>query len=371
MQEQRLGKDRFLYRFIIEQKTFKKIILSDSLENFPVETFFTFTKSTFEILRKYKIHTLKDLASVSCYRFNDEIIVKEITAQFLEFNNNFKNKININQLISNFVKNTNKIFEFAEIKQKISNLTLRDLNNYIDEIGGLISISDNYYLPFKTIKITNEENEQLFNSINRVIKKSGYITFKRLYCEILTLYYPEILEKNNLSNLHDAYSFVKNLFNDKLQFLDYSIIPLGAEIKKPINFLFEKFENLTKIKISDIVDYTKENYLNIGNIGNLLNDFYNKGFIRLDSETLYNYNKLLIDDIFIEKVEKIIIDNLFRGQLLTAEIVDYKTFPLFTAPWNEHLLAHILMRNSNKLEVVTLGNDYRYITYKIKEKKDV
>lgn len=279
-------------------------------------------------------------------------------------------EINSFQLIKDYVDNIDRIFTLKEIQTAIAGLTPVMVNSYVGITNELIQFYNVRFLPVKIIKLTEKERAQIYEQIAKYLKNNKFITSVGLYEYIFLLFFPKVAKQYEISNPFDAYTFVRHLFPTKFNYLISTLTLPEDEPLDHEQYIVNEFAQKNLIVVDQITAFAKKNYLRLYNLNDLLERFYEIGYIRIDNNRLFHGNALQINQVFIMELENVLIRNLTSGKIETKEIESFNVFPRFTIPWNEHLLAHLIRNFSEKLVVEKIGTTYREITYIIKEKQN-
>jgi hypothetical protein len=225
-------------------------------------------------------------------------------------------------------------------------------------------------MPTALLKLSLDDKHKILSKLQRLTKEGIVVTSQRIQIEILGHEFIHVLKDNQISNPHHAYQFIKHYFRDNFNFQNNCISDFSVEIKKPNNRIIDEFVTKTKFSIQELFDFSKINWINIGNAKALLEIFYENGFFRIDEQTIIQKEYIKFPEYLIHQSEDLIIENMMNDSFFTRYIETYQNFPAINIPWNKHLLAHLIKNYSSRLYVIEHGDSYNNIDYEFKGCED-
>lgn len=273
--------------------------------------------------------------------------------------------------IRNFIKKQEGFFTLKDLLKAIPTLSEVALGVYMSENDDIISTFNRRYIPSRCLKLSNSDKEQLKHHIETLLLKVELVTSQRILFEIFFDYFPNVMNENNIDNTHFAYQFMKYFYGKDFKF-EFTAIWKSLDIALPqVEYIISKFNEKKIIKIKEITDFYKDNYIVIQNTKSLLDKFYDEGYLRIDEDTIIDSKILNFSNILINRIEEILIYSMRNNEISTSEIETYDVFPILNkVSWNKHLLAHLIKKYSERIYVIDIGNQYNALDYIFKEKEN-
>lgn len=310
------------------------------------------------VTNQFQLHTIIKKNLPKFYTNRDNVS----TTQFIY--------IDIDSSIRHFIMNQNTTFTYVDIKSDIPDITELQLFTHIEQFRDAISMFNRKYMPSRLLVLEEEDRSKLSTLINRILINEGIITSQRLYLEILGEHFNKVIKVNKINNAHYAYQFVRYFLSNEYTFGYNCIFFYNQTAIKQLDYLVQKFIGFNKIAIKDITSYATRNFIYLQNMKTLLDSFYERGYIRLDDDTIINSKLLQFPSQLIVQLEDLIKESIVGEFLSTDEIETFDKFPKISIPWNQHLLAHLIKRYGERYYVLDIGNQWNSLSYQFKEKEN-
>jgi len=323
------------------------------------------------IKNRYELHSILKLTFSDLYFSKDNVgfeinPIFDIDKVLDEYKIENKGVINIDKLM-----NENKELKGTHISQ------------YLHESEEYISIFNKNYLHVDYIKIDHDELILLEEEVHKLISKYKIINQGQLH-QLFKTFAPNMVFKNKINNNVMAYNLFNEITNESFVFtypnLTYSKFNSeNMDIKLVDDILINKFKDNTMIKINDIFKEARLMSHRINNMKNLLERFYDIGFVRHNNiliklEKITNSNFRNSFNIKFQKYIRYEMIPFIKndGYMIINDNYNFKYLPPLSEkfPWDKHFLAHLLIHFGNDIMVETKGSQYTNLYYEVKLKND-
>lgn len=307
------------------------------------------------ILNHYQLHGLIKKYCNNLYTNRDLVSIEPI-------------KTDLDSEIKNFINKQKTSFSLKEIIKSIPILGEMNFTLFLNNNDDAINIYNKRFLPTRLLILSDNEKESIKQLIISILNNGEIITSQRILYEILSEHHPNVMRTNNIDNTHYANQFIKYFYKNDFQFINTCVFSLETKPYTQYEYIYNNFKDKISIKIKNIVDFCKNQFIVVQNTKTLLDDFFEKGYTRIDEETIFLNTKLSIPKEVINKIEEILISGMFKGEISTSDIEVYESFPKLSIKWNKHLLAHLIKNHGERLYVIDQGSQYTNLEYLFKEK---
>ena len=215
------------------------------------------------------------------------------------------------------------------------------------------------YVHVNNISITEEDRAYLKRLIDVRLEQNKVCHCKALF-EQIAIGNAMLLRKNNIDMPFALYSLLEYEFGNQYSFSRPFIARQNVEIGSVNNVLQEVIKSSDEIGIADIRSFSQDHHIGISSILELVNSC-NETHLLKDNQSVICIELTGIDEQVAEQVEALILEELEDNITIPiSQLRNIANYPTIELTWNEWLLYSTINKWSNKLEVGTSSNQFRY-----------
>lgn len=285
---------------------------------------------------------------------------------------NVSPSVDWDKILSNYIVKTNGIIDLNIFEVELPQLIGFNISQYLYDNKNYLAMFNKRYIHVDYIKFKDNELSLIKEEIDRLLEKQTLVTSGMVY-NIMRKEAIDFVRRNNIEANVYAFHIIRVFFGEEYYFDYPNIYKSRDDVSN--NVFFDKYENTinevmlhNRISISKIRAISIEENQEIFNMKEFLEYFYKKGYMRVNDDYIARKEIILNEHSFrvAQEIERFIlpvIEDL--GSLLISKI-DFNILPK-QIKWNNHLLAHLLINNSNKISVKTLGTQYVSLDYELEK----
>ena len=256
--------------------------------------------------------------------------------------------------IVNFIKKSKYPVSKKEICQAFPGVTEIVINASISD-SEIINLFGEYLYGGK-LKLENYDLHYLSNVIDSFFEKKEVWHCKKIY-EYVMKDNPTLLTNNYIDMPFRMYSLLEYYFREEYNFSRPFIAKQNAKIERVYDILKEMVEDFEQIEISYILSFSRNNYHQINNILEFVNECNDTHLLMNDKEII-SIKAIGIDKRIANEVENFIIEEI-TDTIAISHLQCIHKFPKLKIEWNEWLIYSVIKKWSQKLEVKASASQFR------------
>jgi len=213
------------------------------------------------------------------------------------------------------------------------------------------------YMWVDNLNILDCDLAHIKSILDKIISVSGVHHVQEVYNE-MSKYSNFLLHKYMISTPHRLFSICKYFYESEYRFERPYVATKGTKIKTASERIYEYVKDKQEVEIRDILNYAKNNYMQIPNIIDVmaeLNGTHLMGtkhkLVKIDSKKINREFSMIIEDIIIHELN----ESKMKG---IVTLVCANQFPDVDIAWNEWLIYSILRRWGKVVKVCTTSSRY-------------
>lgn len=221
----------------------------------------------------------------------------------------------------------------------------------------------------KNFIANQSDNVETLKSVISEMVEDGEIHKSDDLMSILSLMYPQIIEKFEIESRYTLFSIIEALFKDDFSLSRPFFALKGVEIGKQEERMRDYLEGKDEVDIDEFMEFVRDNSFIVYSILNQLNAF-NDTFLLKDKNTIINIDSTGLNKYKAEYVEEY-IDEIIQGkEVLVLNNLNYSLLPKINIQWNDWLVYSVINKWSDKYKVMMSSSQFRYsvpIIYRLEE----
>lgn len=305
-------------------------------------------------LKAAKIDNHYFLQGILKYKYNNSFTFAK---DYLIKNN--KTETNIKDEIEDFIRIQKSIVDKKTIKNQFSGITDSVILNATANNPHILQWGFGQYIHIEELHLSPQDRTRFKNYLDHYIS-SGAVSAARIFEEV----YPkenQFFAKNQIENHHAFFSLLQHFFGGEYEFSSPYIAPLGAKNLTFMGLVREYISDYDRLSLSELKEYVDQ--LRSGNIVfSALLEEISDSFIRAGEDLLIRKDALPITPEVMEEIHQLLLTEMEgRGFIAAAKLDNFLFYPPVGISWNPYLLVSLIKYFSNKMIILSISKDYRYL----------
>ncbi len=292
-----------------------------------------------ELVKKSSIKNRYFLQGVLKYFYEDEFIFERDSITKLG-----KERKNMRELISEFVKEKKRPVHKREIKEKFPGATEVVITNCQIANRDILQWEYNYFIHTDSLNIRNDDKKAILKTLTLLFNEyKGYISEQLLY-DMLLKNNREFLYKNHIKNASNLFYLTSYLFGDMYLFRRPHILKDNTKKRElSSRVIVEKFLfNNGILKYTDYQNFVTMVKWSIGTAYSVFKDI-EREIVRISEDEYIEKDRFNIDKKNTDLIFNIIREELKKRDFISLVKFDlYDLLPKIDFSWNPFVLSSVM-----------------------------
>jgi len=257
----------------------------------------------------------------------------------------------------NYIKQQKGVVSIAEIRSNVCPCSQETIKGVLSK-GGILDYHQ-AYISTENISFSKEELNTWDDNIRQQLLEHGICHINQIY-DTEKDKFSYFLGRAAINSSERLYSVIDYLFHDIYNFRYPYISNKNTIIEAPEIRLRKYALQKDEITVSDILQYSRTNYLYLENILRFLNSL-NDRMLFLNRSSLVSIDKLGVSKMTATEIGLLIHEELRDRNVNTIAIRDLQcisNFPVISEAWDEWLIYSMLLKWSNIVHVCVTNTKF-------------